>query len=90
MTETKKLYAVSRIVHGVKDDKDIVFQYGDEVKGLDKETLQNLINAGAVSTKHPDAEVAVAKKDEELDAANARIEELEAQLAEAQTKQPAK
>ena len=70
------LVALSRVVHGNDDGSRKVFEPGDEVKGLDKDVLETLKEAGAVG------EPATASPDE-LQALRDKVAALEAELGAA-------
>ena len=83
------LFAISNIRHGERAEGGKItrrdFDYGDKVTGP-KDFLQGLIELGVVSTTDPLSEIYaedVAAAVAELEAKDARIAELEAQLAEA-------
>lgn len=89
------LYAVSNLKLG-KDAKGekIRFAAGEEVSGLTKEQVKELMSLGAVSTRNPladDSEAVAAglAAQEELQAAQERIAELEAALASKEAPSPA-
>lgn len=54
----KKAVATTRIVHGKDKDRanNVVIEEGDEVKGLDRETMQHLIDIGSVTVVSGDEE----------------------------------
>jgi hypothetical protein len=71
--------ALTRIVHGEEDGSRTVIEEGGSVKDLPKDVVDELREAGAVGTP-PAAASGLA---DERDALQARVAELEAQLAEA-------
>jgi hypothetical protein len=70
------LVALTNIKHGKDDGTLVEFAAGDEVKGLDKETLGNLKELGVVG----EPTVTQSQKDEEKEALEARVAQLEAEL----------
>jgi len=68
--------ALTRIVYGKDDGERVVIEEGETVKGLPKETLDELREAGAIGSP-PEAASGLV---DERDALQARVEELEAQL----------
>jgi hypothetical protein len=84
-----KKVALSTIRHGKEDGEVVVFEVGDSVTGLDKETMLELEAAGSVG---PEPQAA-AEAQEDLAASEAarqtlekQVEELQQQLAAAELK----
>jgi hypothetical protein len=73
----KMYYAVNRIQHGETSGVVTVFEVGDRVTGLDKETMVALWQAGSLTEVDPDEQM---QKQADLEA---RVAQLEAELAEA-------
>lgn len=70
----KTYHAINRIRHGMGSDGEQVFEPGEQVKGLDKDTMLDLWNAGVLEERDSDAQAAA------MDERDKRIAELEAQL----------
>ena len=77
----KQYYAANRIEHGKEDGEVVVFEPGDQVTGLSKDDMVSLWQAGALTEVDPNAR----PKDDR----DARIQELEKQLADAKAAQAA-
>jgi uncharacterized protein YceH (UPF0502 family) len=88
------VYALTRIEHGAGDGSVTVIEEGESIgqsSGITKDQLKTLVASGAAGSEKPrtpeeEAEEAEAKADAEAraDAAEARVAELEEQLAAAQ------
>jgi hypothetical protein len=76
----KEYYATNQIRHGMPSGEVKVFELGERVMGLTKDEMVALWNAGALTERDPDVAAA------DRAAMQARIDQLEAELAEARTK----
>jgi hypothetical protein len=80
----KTYHAVNTIRHGMAGEGEKVFSPGAQVTGLTKEEMLDLWNAGVLEERDEAAD-----KQAAVDARDARIAELEAQLAAMKAEQEA-
>jgi len=74
-------YALSKILHGQGAAGELVFEVGDQVKGLNKDAMISLWNAGVLTERDPNQ----APPDDRDD----RIKALEKELADLKASQTA-
>lgn len=80
--------ALTEIRHGEADGKVTVYAPGEDVSGLDEDTLKELEEAGVVGDPTPVPKEEADALTEENDELKAKVAELEAELAKAKQQKP--
>lgn len=84
----KQYFAVNEIRHGNPDGELVVFAPGQQVKGLDKDTMIALWEAGVLTEVDPDA-VPRDHRDDEIARLQAELDALKAEKAQTELAAPA-